>query len=454
MSTTEHSLGTKNNTRLFISMTIPVVLQQFILLLNSLVDRIWIAHIPDVGELAFTASGICVPIIYIVFALSELVSTGIVPRVGWLLGCGQRNEAERTLGSFFVLNVSLAAVVCLFFETFTSGLVALFGGDAMTSPLATTYLRIAAPGYALNIVATGLTPFLLADGRSRLASTILGVGIGLNMLLDPLLIFGFGYGIAGAGLATTISGFVSASLAVTAILKNSGLGLQRSNMHLSWRLMRPCMALGLTPMVLVLAETLQLGVYNHLLLSHGGEKAIGAMAMVIMLCDFFYFPIYGMAYGSQPITSYNLGSGHSERVFANVRLLLKATFVWSLAVWVLMEFFTTPIVSLILGDGVLAAYTVPLARLSFIAFFVSTLQFVCQSTLQAMNRATTTFLLGLSQTVILLLPLVFIMPRLFPDYATQSIFLAQPLVDVLVGIVTFSILYKCMKQIKYHQNEQ
>ena len=434
--------------RLFVSMTIPVVLQQFILLLNSLVDRIWIAHIPEVGEQAFTASGICVPVIYIIFALSELVGTGIVPRVSWLLGSGNRTEAERTLGNFALLDVALAFFVCLIIEMFSEPLVTLFGGDVITSPLAVSYLRIATPGYAMTIVTSGLAPFLLADGRSRLASAILGSGIALNLLLDPLFIFGFGWGIAGAAWATTISGFISAALVIVFTLRNSELRLRRNDLCLSWRRMRPCLALGLTPMVLVLAETLQLGVYNRVLFKLGGDMAIGAITMVVMLYDFFYFPVYGMAFGSQPITSYNYGSGLTERVFANVRLLLKATLAWSLIVWVLMEFVTAPVVNLVLGNVPLAAFAVPLVRLSFVIFFASTLQFVCQSTLQAMNRATATFWLSLSQTVLLLLPLVVLLPRLFPSYAIQSVFLAQPITDLVVGTATFFFMFRTLNRLK------
>ena len=429
-------------------MTIPVVLQQFVLLLNSLVDRIWIAHIPDVGELAFTASGICVPIIYIAFALAELVSRGIVPRVGWMLGSGKQGDAEHTLGAFFALDILLALLICIVFETFTGGLVSLFGGDESTSPLAILYLRISTPGYALNLIASGLTAFLLAEGRSRLASTILGVGIGLNLLLDPLFIFGFKWGVAGAAWATTISELTSAGLALYYIAANHGLRLRRRNLRLSWKQLSPCLALGVTPMVLVLAETLQLGVYNRVLLQLGGDMAIGAMALAVMLNDFFYFPVYGMAFGAQPITSYNLGAGQPERVHSSLGLLLVATLVWSLAVWMVMMFFSAPISSLVLGSGELSAYTAPLVRLSFIVFFASTLQFVGQSTLQAMNHPKTTFWLGLSSTVILLLPLVVLLPRIFPSYAVQSVFLAQPIVDVVLGIATFIILHKYLKQIK------
>lgn len=348
-------------------MTIPVVLQQFILLLNSLVDRIWIAHIPDIGELAFTASGICVPIIYIAFALAELVSRGIVPQVGWLLGGDKQGEAEHTLGSFFFLDILIALLICIVFETFTDGMVSLFGGDDSTSPLAIIYLRIATPGYALSIIASGLTAFLLAEGRSRLASTILGVGIGLNLLLDPLFIFGFKWGVAGAAWATTISELASAGLALYFIVENRGLRLRRRNLRLSWKHLSPCLALGATPMLLVLAETLQLGVYNRVLLQIGGDMAIGAMALAVMLNDFFYFPVYGMAFGSQPITSYNLGAGQPERVHSTLRILLAATLAWSLAVWLVMMIFSAPISGLVLGSGELSAYTAPLVKLSFTA---------------------------------------------------------------------------------------
>ena len=363
------------------------------------------------------------------------------------MGNGNRAEAERTLGAFVIFDILLALFVCLAIETFIHELIAGFGGDAATSPLATTYLCIATPGYALNIVAAGLAPFLLAQGHSRLAATILGTGIGLNLLLDPLFIFAFGWGIAGAAWATTLSGFASVALAVGFTYRNHELRLRRSNLHLSWRLMRPCLALGLTPMALVMAETVQLGVYNRLLLHLGGDMAIGAIALVVVLYDFFYFPIYGMAYGAQPITSYNLGAGQPERALTNVQMLMKSTLVWSLVVWVLMVFFTAPIVSLVLGNVPLSAFAAPLVRLSFIVCFVGMLQFVCQNTLQAMNHPKTTFCLGLSQTV-LLLPLVVVLPRLFPSSATQSVFLARPIVDIIVCIITLSILLKYIKQFK------
>ena len=429
-------------------MTLPVVLQQFVLLLNSLVDRIWIAHIPDLGELAFTASGICVPIIYIVFAISQLVSTGIVPRVGWLLGAGNRDKAERTLGNFILLDIVLALLVCLVLESFSYELVSLFGGDELTSPLAVTYLRISTPGYALSIVASGLAPFLLAQGRSRQAASILGIGIGLNMLLDPLFIFAFGWGIAGAAWATTIAEVAATIVALYFIISQSDLKLRKANLRLTPELLLPCLALGVTPMAMMLAETAQIGIYNARLAQLGGEIAIGTMALVILLHDFLYFPVYGMAFGAQSITSYNLGAGQTSRVRENVRLLLRATLVWSLAVWAVMELVTGPVVRLVVGNGDMAVWAVPMVRISFAFFFVATLQFACQSTLQALGKPAVTFWLELSRTLLLLVPLVWLLPSLLPDNQARGVFMAQPLTDLVLFATTFLFMYHTLHKLK------
>ena len=431
-------------------MTLPVVLQQLLLLLNNVIDRIWIAHIPDVGQLAFTASGVCVPIIYIILALAELVGTGVSPRVGFLLGQGDRHKAERTLGSMVVLNLLLALAVCLLIEGCCPWLIRLFGGSENTVAMAETYLRISTPGNVLCIVSGGLAPFLLSQGLSREAGIVLGSGIVLNMLLDPIFIFLFGWGIAGAAWATTVAETVTAFLAVYMLYRVSDLKIRRVNLRFQWTLAAPCLALGITPMVMMLAETVQMGIYNQTLAALVGDVGVGTMALVIMLHDFLYFPVYGMAYGVQPVTSYNLGARQPRRVRANVRLLIGATMLWSVAVWLVMMTLTGPVVRLVIGQGAMADYAVPMVRLSFTVFFVATLQFVCQSTLQAMNRPVVTFWLGLSRTLLLLVPLVWLLPRLFASHADAVVFVAQPITDVVIGTITVIILVKSLKK-QIHQ---
>lgn len=427
-------------------MALPVVLQQLLLLLNVVVDRIWIAHIPDVGQVAFTASGICVPIVYVVLALAELTGTGISPRVGYLLGEGRQREAEATLGTMVVLNAVLALATFAIIEALCPWLISIFGGSPATAPIAETYLRIATPGNALSIVAAGLVPFLLVQGRSVAAGTVLGAGIVLNMVFDPVFIFLFGWGIAGAAWATTVSGATSAALAVWMICRRDGLRLRRANLQLSWQHMAPCLALGITPMVMMMAETAQMGVYNQVLYRLSGDVGVGTMALVIMLHDFLYFPVYGMAFGVQPVTSYNLGASQLGRVRRNVRLLIRSTLVWSVVVWIVMMLFTEPVVRLVIGDGPMADYAVPMVCLSFVTFFVATFQFVGQSTLQAMNLSALTFWLGLSRTLLLLVPLVWILPLLAGSHADASVFLAQPLTDIMVGGATVVFLYKRLKK--------
>ena len=432
-------------------MAVPVMLQQLLVWLDNVIDRIWIAHIPDVGQLAFTASAVCVPIIYMMMALSELVGTGIAPQVGYHLGQGNRQRAEQTLGSFFLFNMLLAVVVCVVIEWQCTPLIRLFGGSDQTEALSEIYLRISTPGNALCILSGGLAPFLLAQGRSKEAGIVIGSGIVLNMLLDPLLIFGFDMGLAGAAWATTIAETFAALLAIAYLRRPGDIQLRLQHLRLRWDLIAPCLALGVTPMVMMLAETVQMGVYNRTLYAMVGDVGVGTMALVIMLYNFFYFPFYGMAFGVQSVTSYNLGANRWDRVRENIRMLMKVTLVWSLAVWLLMMLCTNPIVQLTIGDGSMTDYAVPMVRLSFVAFFIATLQFACQSTLQAMNRPEITFWLGLSRTLLLLIPLVWLLPTLLPDRADAGVFLAQPVTDVLVFAFTGIYLYKTLKTIDAYE---
>ena len=433
---------------LFWSMAVPVILQQLLIWLDNVIDRIWIAHIPDIGQLAFTASAVCVPIVYMMMALSELTGTGIAPQVGYHLGQGNRQRAEQTLGSFFLFNMLLAVVVCVVIEWQCTPLIRLFGGSDQTEALSEIYLRISTPGNALCILSGGLAPFLLAQGRSKEAGIVIGSGIVLNMLLDPLLIFGFDMGLAGAAWATTIAETFAALLAIAYLRRPGDIQLRLQHLRLRWDLIAPCLALGVTPMVMMLAETVQMGVYNRTLYAMVGDVGVGTMALVIMLYNFFYFPFYGMAFGVQSVTSYNLGANRWDRVRENIRMLMKVTLVWSLAVWLLMMLCTKPIVQLTIGDGTMTDYAVPMVRLSFVVFFIATLQFACQSTLQAMNRPVITFWIGLSRTLLLLIPLVWLLPMLLPVRADAGVFLAKPVTDVLVCIFTGIYLYRCLSKME------
>ena len=433
---------------LFWSMAVPVILQQLLIWLDNVIDRIWIAHIPDIGQLAFTASAVCVPIVYMMMALSELTGTGIAPQVGYHLGQGNRQRAEQTLGSFFLFNMLLAVVVCVVIEWQCTPLIRLFGGSDQTEALSEIYLRISTPGNALCILSGGLAPFLLAQGRSKEAGIVIGSGIVLNMLLDPLLIFGFDMGLAGAAWATTIAETFAALLAIAYLRRPGDIQLRLQHLRLRWDLIAPCLALGVTPMVMMLAETVQMGVYNRTLYAMVGDVGVGTMALVIMLYNFFYFPFYGMAFGVQSVTSYNLGANRWDRVRENIRMLMKVTLVWSLAVWLLMMLCTKPIVQLTIGDGTMTDYAVPMVRLSFVVFFIATLQFACQSTLQAMNRPVITFWIGLSRTLLLLIPLVWLLPMLLPGRADAGVFLAKPVTDVLVCIFTGIYLYRCLSKME------
>ena len=371
-----------------------------------------------------------------------------------LLGQGHHHQAERTLGSMMAFSLLLAMLTVLLVEVFCPELIRLFGGSPQTAAMAECYLRISTPGNAACIISSMLAPFLLVQGYSTEALFVIGSGIVINMILDPIFIFLFGWGIAGAAWATTVAEVVSAVIAIVMLARVGNLQLRLNLLHIEWRYILPCLALGTAPMAMMLAETVQMGVYNQTLYHLAGDWGVGTMALVIMLHDFLFFPVRGMAYGSQPITSYNLGAGKWQRVWDNVKLLLAFTLVWSMMVCLLMMILTEPVVRLVVGDGPMVDYAVPMVRLSFVVFFVATVQFASQCTLQAMNRPVLTFWIGISRTLVLLVPFIWLLPRLLTNHADMGVFLAQPVTDVVVGTVTVIILFKSLQNYKNIQNNK
>ncbi len=443
----DNKLGTAPIGKLFWMMSVPMVLEQFVMLLNNIIDRVWVAHIPDVGDAAFTATGVCAPIVYLIMGMSELVSTGVSPHVGFLLGKGERNKSERTLATFLVFNLLMAVVMTLIVEWQCVPLITLFGGSDQTADLAETYLRISAPGNAICVISEGLAPFLLAQGRSTEASIVLAAGIVLNMILDPIFIFGFDMGMAGAAWATTVAESLAAIMAVVFLCRKGDVRLHLwAFRQMDWRLILPCLALGVTPMVMILAESLQLGIYNQTLSSLVGDLGVGTIALVCTLYDFFYFPVFGMASGVQSIISYNLGAGRFKRVRTTIKTLILATLVWSITVWIVMIAIPEPVVNLVLDEGDMADYAVPMVRLSFIVYFAATLQYALQSILQAMEKPVITFWLSMTQSLLLFVPLIWILPRMFPQYADTTVFLVMPIVDLVTAIITAIIVYKVFKK--------
>ena len=327
-------LGTKSISKLLFSMAIPAITAQVINLLYNMIDRMYIGHIPEVGATALTAVGVTMPIIMVISAFAALVSMGGAPRSSIMMGKGDKDTAEKILGNcttaLVLISVTLTAVGLIFGEK----MLMTFGASENTIKYALDYLNIYAFGTLFVQLALGLNAFITAQGFAKMSMLTVLVGAVLNIILDPIFIFGFNMGVKGAALATVISQGVSALLVMKFLTGNKTLlKIKKEYLKIDFKLLLPCIALGLSPFIMQSTESILAISFNTSLLKYGGDLAVGAMTILSSVMQFSMLPLVGLTQGATPIISFNYGAGNGKRVKEAFLLLLKISLIYSIGLW-------------------------------------------------------------------------------------------------------------------------
>ena len=421
------------------NLAIPMTLAQLINVLYNIVDRIYIGRIPLEGKLALTGMGVTFPVITLISAFSALVGMGGAPRASIALGAGEKDRAERTLGTCAAALWSLAAVLTVLFLLFQRDLLRLFGASADTLPYAMQYLSIYVLGTVFVMTALGLNGFITAQGRSSVAMKTVVIGAVLNTVLDPLFIFVFHMDVQGAALATVISQAVSAAFVLRFLTgRQTILHLKRRLLRLNWKLLAPCVALGLAPFIMQSTESLVSVCFNTSLRAAGGTLAVGTMTICSTLMQFALLPLQGLSQGAQPIISFNYGAKRPERVKAAFRILLISCLAFSAVLGLTCIFAPQIFVYLLTPDAALREYAIPCVRLYMAGVTIFGAQIACQQTFVALGNAKCSLFLACLRKLILLIPLVYLLPLFISD-TVFAIFLAEPIADVLAVLCTVTL---------------
>ena len=331
-------LGNDPVGRLLVRLALPTITAQIVNLLYNIVDRIYIGRIPLEGKLALTGMGVTFPVITLISAFSALVGMGGAPRASIALGAGEKDRAERTLGTCAAALWSLAAVLTVLFLLFQRDLLRLFGASADTLPYAMQYLSIYVLGTVFVMTALGLNGFITAQGRSSVAMKTVVIGAILNVLLDPLFIFVLGLGVRGAAVATVLSQAVSAAWVLKFLTgKSTVLRLRRTTLRIDRRLLTPALALGASPFVMMSTESLLTVAFNVSLQKYGGDLAVGAMTILTSVAQMIQLPLTGLAQGAQPILSYNFGAHRPDRMKQVVRCNIALAVVFAASIWGIVQ---------------------------------------------------------------------------------------------------------------------
>ena len=445
MADQKEFLGTAPIGKLLLKLSIPTVVAQLINMLYNIVDRIYIGHMPGDGSLALTGVGVCMPIIMVVSAFAALVSAGGAPRASIFLGMKRQDDAEKTLGNCFALQVLISAALTLILLIWNRDLLMAFGASGNTIEYAAAYMGIYAFGTLFVQLTLGMNAFITAQGFTKVSMVSVIIGAVTNIVLDPIFIFVLEMGVRGAALATILSQGLSCLWVLSFLCgKKTQLRLRRENLRLHAPIILPCVALGTAAFIMQSTESVISVCFNSSLLRYGGDIAVGAMTILTSVMQFAMLPLQGIAQGAQPIISYNYGAANIDRVKKIVRLLIITCLTYSVTLWALVMLMPEVFAGIFTPDPALIAFAAPALRIYVGGLFLFGIQIACQMTFTSLGKAVNSIIVAVVRKFVLLLPLIYLIPHLVSD-PTMGVYMAEPVADMLAVCTTacmFAIRFK------------
>ena len=455
MQNNKEMLGTAPVGKLLFRLALPTVIAQLINMLYNIVDRIYVGHMPENGDLALTGVGVCMPIIMIVSAFTALVSSGGAPRASIFMGKKDMDSAEKTLGGCFSLQIVLSVILTAILLIFNRDLLLAFGASENTIEYATEYMNVYAIGTLFVQLTLGMNAFVTAQGFTKISMFSVIIGAVANIIFDPIFIYGMDMGVTGAALATVISQALSCVWVVAFLCgKKTLLRIKLKNLFVSPKIVLPCLALGSAAFIMQASESVISICFNSSLLGYGGDIAVGAMTILTSVMQFAMLPLQGIAQGAQPISSYNYGAKNPERVKKTFKLLLISCLIYSVVLWLCVMLFPRAFAAMFTTEAALLDFTEKVIRIYFGGMFLFGIQIACQMTFVSLGNAPASVIVAVVRKFVLLLPLIYIMPNLVED-PTIGVYLAEPIADVIaVTFTTILFTFQFRKALKKIENKE
>lgn len=454
MKSVNNDLGNDSIGSLMFKLAVPAITAQIVNALYNVVDRMYIGHIKDVGMDALTGVGVSMPIIMIISAFSSLVGMGGAPRAAIEMGKGDNKKAENILGNCTILIVLISVILTTVFYIFRQPLLLMFGASQNTVEYGSSYLGIYVLGTIFVQIALGLNSFITTQGFATTSMLTVMIGAISNIILDPILIFGFGLGVRGAALATVISQSISAIWVLKFLLgKKTKLKINPAYFKFDRKIILPVIMLGLSPFVMQSTESILNVSFNYSLQKYGGDIAVGAMTILTSVMQFSLLPLQGLTQSAQPIISFNYGAQKTDRVKKTFKLLLISCVIFSTTAWILVMTVPQIFAGLFTPEKILIEKTVWSMRIYMGAIFMVGIQIACQQTFVALGQSVVSLFLALLRKIILLIPFIFIFPYFFED-KVFAVFFAEPVADFIACTVTISVFMLRINKILDNSKKQ
>ena len=436
-------LGTAPVHKLLFKYAMPAIIAMTATSLYNIVDSIYIGH--GCGALALGALTVAKPFMDICAAFGSLVGVGASSLLAIYLGEKDYDRANRVLGNVIVLNVILSAIVMAVGLIWLDPILMAFGASEATLGYAHDYMEIILFGNILTHIYFGLNAMLRASGHPRFSMTATIVAVTINIILDPIFIFGLDMGVRGAALATVLSQAVAVVWQLTKFMDKNELvrfhrGIWRLNKHITFR----ALAIGMSPFLYNIAHCFVVIIINNQLKLFGGDMAIASYGVINRLTFVFAMIVMGFNQGMQPIAGYNYGAKNYDRVKKSFYITCAyATGVMGI-MFILGEVFPVFVTQIFSDEIELIDQTVVPMRIICSTMLIIGFQMVTGNLFTSIGKAGRSIFLSLTRQVLYLIPLALLLPKLFDD-PVSGVWWSIPISDTLSAITAVIVLLSAKK---------
>ena len=426
--------------KLVLSQALPLTMAQAVQLLYNIVDRIYIGHLEGIGDLALTGLGITFPVIVIIAAFTSLYGTGGATLFSIARGEGDTEEAQGILGNVFALLAGSSVVLFALCFAFRKQILFLFGASEQSFFYADQYLRIYLLGTAFSMLATGLNSYINAQGFPKIGMLTTVLGAVINIILDPIFIFGFSMGVQGAALATVISQAVSAAWVLKFLTgKQAIIKLRPRKARISLTRTKKILALGLPGFVMQGTNSLVSIVCNNQLQSYGGDLYVGIMTVISSVREMVSLPVMGISFGAQPVLGFNYGAKEYERVKESIRFTTVLGTAYTVIAWLIVMLIPTQLMGIFSEDSQTIVTGARMLNIYFFGFFFMAFQFSGQTAFQALGKAKQAVFFSLLRKAFIVVPLTVLLPAI--GFGVEGVFLAEPISNAIGGLAAFLTMW-------------
>ncbi|AKB18279.1 MULTISPECIES: MATE family efflux transporter [unclassified Methanosarcina] len=435
-------LGKEDVKKLLFKLSLPGIIAMIVQAFYNVVDTFFVAKAYGAEESILAIGGLTIafPIQMILIGIAVLLGTGSASVISRALGAKEIERARRALGNVYSAGLVTGVLIFVFSFSDFSPVLKAFGATEGIMPYAVEYIQVILAGAITCILGISIQNIVRAEGNARFSMNAMLLGAGLNIVLDPLLIFGLGMGVRGAAVATVFSQGVCALWLLHYFLAG------KSAIHFGFEMLKPdpgilkeITAIGAGPFVMDISQSVNMIFVNAALAIYGGDVAIAVYGLIFRLFSFVFMPLIGLSFGLQPIAGYNYGAGKPERVIKAVKIAALGAVSFGTIGFMVMFLFPQKLLSIFSSDPALLDLGKTAMRIFVLGIPLVGINIIGATLFQALGRAKPSFILSVSRPILFFLPMVLLLPRL---YDLNGVWVAFPVADLMAVVLTLYFLFR------------